>query len=387
MGAKAPSCTSANFGPHGTGPYVVKDFKANDVVVYEPNPYYREPGKPAFSTLTLKGGGDAASAARSVLESGEQDYAWNLQIEPEILATMEKAGKGALIRSFGSQTERLLFNAYNADPALGPKRSTKEGGAHPSLSDPAVRRALAMAIDRDLLIETGYGDSGRASCNIVPAPEVYASSGNDSWCRKQDIAGANKLLDDAGWKRGPDGIRAKNGVKLSYLFQTATNSVRQSFQALIKDDWAKLGVATELRNISASVFFGGDPGSPDTFQKFFADVEMYTNNFDGTDPEKYLSEWTCTKIPSPESGWRGQNIPRYCNADYDALSAEYGRTADPAKRIEIAKKMNDKLTADGVHVVLVHRGDTSARAKTLEGVRMNSWDSQMWNIADWTRKK
>jgi peptide/nickel transport system substrate-binding protein len=387
MGAKAPECTAANFGPHGTGPFKVKDFKANDVVVYEANPFYREADKPAFATLTLKGGGDAASAARSVLETGEFDYAWNLLIEPEILATMEKAGKGVVISSFGSLVERIVLNTYAVDSALGAKRSTKEAGLHPFLSDPAVRKALALAIDRDILVEAGYGKSGRPTCNIVPAPPAYDSTGNDSWCLKQDLKQANKLLDDAGWKKGPDGIRAKNGVKISMLYQTSTNSVRQAAQALIKDWWSQIGVATELRNISASVYFGGDPGSPDTFQKFYADVEMYANNFDGTDPEKYLAEWTCDKIPSPQSGWRGQNIPRYCNPAYDTIVAEYGKTAEPAKRIELAKKLNDMLTADLVHIPLIHRGDVSARAASLEGVKMNSWDSQLWNVADWSRKK
>jgi peptide/nickel transport system substrate-binding protein len=387
MGARAPECTSANFGPHGTGPFKVKEFKANDVVLFEANPYYRDPNKPAFATLTLKGGGDAASAARSVLETGEFDYAWNLLIEPEILATMEKAGKGVVISSFGSLVERINVNAFAVDSSLGAKRSTKEAGPHPFLSDPAVRRALSLAIDRDLLVETGYGKSGKASCNVIPAPPAYASTGNDSWCLKQDVAAANKLLDDAGWKKGPDGIRAKGGVKLSVLFQTSTNSVRQAAQALIKDMWAQIGVQTELRNVSASVFFGGDPGSPDTFQKFYADLEMYANNFDGTDPEKYLAEWGCDKIPAPQTGWRGQNIPRYCNPAYDALITEYAKTAIPEQRAEIAKKMNDMLAADGAHIVLVHRGDVSARAKSLEGVRMNSWDSQLWNVADWYRKK
>lgn len=387
MGAKAPECTAANFGPHGTGPFRVKDFKANDVVVYEANPYYRDPNKPAFATLTLKGGGDAASAARSVLETGEFDYAWNLLIEPEILATMEKAGKGVLISSFGSLVERIIMNPYAVDASLGAKRSTKEAGPHPFMADPAVRRALSLAIDRDLLVEAGYGKSGRATCNLVPAPMAYDSTGNNAWCLKQDLTAANKLLDDAGYKKGPDGIRAKNGVKLSVLYQTSTNSVRQATQALVKDMWAQIGVTTELRNISASVYFGSDPSSPDTTQKFYAEVEMYANNFDGTDPEKYLAEWTCDKIPTPQNGWRGQNSARYCNADYDALVAEYGKTADPAKRIEIAKKLNDKLTSDGAIMPLIHRGDVSARAKTLAGVKMNSWDSQLWNIADWSRAK
>jgi len=387
VGPAAPGCTSANFGPIGTGPFVVKDFKPNDVITYVANPNYRDPAKPAFATVTLKGGGDAASAARAVLETGEFDYAWNMQVEPEVLATMVAAGKGKLVTAFGTNVERINLNWYNPDPALGDKRSTKEGGPHPALSDPAVRRALALAIDRDIIDEAGYGEAGKPTCNIVPAPEAFNSTKNDSWCLKQDIEGANKLLDDAGWVKGPDGIRAKNGVKLSFLYQTSTNSVRQAVQELVKDMWSQIGVGAELRNISASVFFGGDPASPDTFQKFYADVEMYTNNFSGTDPEKYLAEWLCDKVPSPANGWQGQNIPRYCNPKYDELVAVLSKTADPAKREEISKQLNDMLTEEGAHIPLIHRGNVSSHSLTLEGVKINGWDSELWNIADWSRKK
>ena len=387
VGAKAPGCTAANFGPIGTGAFMVADFKPNDVITFKANPNYRDPAKPAFASITLKGGGDAASAARAVLETGEYDYAWNAQVEPEVLQTMLAAGKGRLEISFGTQVERINLNHFNADPSLGAKRSTKEAGPHPSLKDPAVRRALSLAIDRDIIVEAGYGQSGRATCNILPAPEVVASTKNDSWCLKQDIEGANKLLEDAGWKKGSDGIRAKDGVRLSYLYSTSTNSVRQATQELVKAMWAEIGVDAELRNASASVFFGGDPASQDTFQKFYADVEMYTNNFDGTDPEKYMAEWLCDKIPGPANGWQGQNIPRYCNPDYDKLVSELSRTADLDKRAAIAKQLNDMLTEEGAHIALVHRGDQSSFAVTLEGIKMNSWDSQVWNIADWSRKK
>jgi peptide/nickel transport system substrate-binding protein len=386
MGAKAPECTAQNFGPIGTGPFKVKDFKANDVVQYEMNEKYREDGKPHFSSILFKGGGDAASAARSVLETGEFDYAWNLQVEPEILSQMAAAGKGEIVSSFGTSVERLMVQFTNPDPALGDKRATVEGGPHPYLSDPAVRRALSLAIDRQVLVDAGYGAGGQIGCNLLPAPAVYASTAND-WCKTQDIAGANKLLDDAGWVRGADGVRAKDGVRLSILFQTSTNSVRQGTQALIKQMWEEIGVETELKNISASVFFGGDQSSPDTFQKFFSDIEMYTNNFDGTDPEKYMSEWSCKEMPAPANQWLGNNMSRYCDPAYDALVAELSKTASLEKRAEIAKKMNDMVVGAGAIIPLIHRGDISAHAITLGGVKMNSWDSELWNVQDWYRTK
>ena len=142
LGVKAVECTDANFGPIGTGPFKVDEFRANDVVVLSANESFREADKPAFATATFKGGGDAASAARSVLETGEFDYAWNLQVEPEVLAQMEAAGKGKVVTAFGTSVERLMVNQTNNDPALGrtSARSTSTGPT-PIPSSPIPRCA------------------------------------------------------------------------------------------------------------------------------------------------------------------------------------------------------------------------------------------------------
>lgn len=385
LGAKAPECTDANFMPIGTGPFKVTDFRPNDVISFDANPNYRDPAKPAFATATLKGGGDAAAAGRAVLETGEFDYAWNLQLAPDVLANMEAAGKGKVVSSFGTLVERIMINLTNPDPALGDERATAKH-PHPFLTDMNVRKALSMAIDRNLLVEIGYGDAGRPTCNVLPAPEIYKSSANDA-CLVQDVEGAKKLLDDAGWVAGADGVRAKDGVRLSMLYQTSTNAVRQDFQALIKQWWADIGVETELRNIDASVFFGGDPASPDTFQKFYADVEMYANNFDGTDPESYMANWECKQAPRPETQWQGNNMPRYCSEDYDALVAKMAQTGALEERAKLAKEMNDKLMQDYIILPLVDRGRVSAHSNTLGGVIMNTWDSELWNAADWRRTR
>jgi peptide/nickel transport system substrate-binding protein len=385
LGAKAPECTEANFNPIGTGPFRVTEFRPNDVISLEANPHYRDPAKPAFATVTFKGGGDAAAAGRAVLETGEFDYAWNLQLAPDVLAKMAAAGKGKAISAFGSLVERIEMNMTDPDPAHGDRRATADH-PHPILSDLKVRKALSMAIDRNLLVEVGYGQAGRPTCNLVPAPEIYASPNTD--CMAQDIEGAKKLLDEAGWVPGGDGVRVKDGKRLKLLYQTSVNAVRQDFQALIKQWWADIGVETELKTVDASVYFGGDPGSPDTFQKFYADVEMYANNFDGTDPEAYLAQHTCDKAPRPETQWLGENINRYCDKAYDDLVAELGRTADLEKRGEIGIKLNEMLTKESYVVVpLVDRGRVSAHSNSLGGVILNTWDSELWNIADWHRVK
>ena len=299
---------------------------------------------------------------------------------------MESAGKGEVLVAFGTLVERIMVNQTNPDSSLGDERATI-AHPHPFLSDKSVRQALSMALDRELLTEIGYGAKmGRPTCNVLPAPAIYASTANND-CLVQDIPGANKLLDDAGWKKGSDGVRSKDGVRLQMLYQTSTNAVRQDFQSLIKQWWTAIGVETELRNIDASVFFGGNVSSPDTFQKFFADVEMYANNFDGTDPEAYMGNWACGKIPSPSNQWQGENMPRYCSDAYDELVAEMAKTGELTKRATLAKAMNDKLMQEYIIIPLVDRGRVSARSNTLGGVIMNAWDSELWNAADWYRIK
>ena len=384
LGPKAPECTEANFNPIGTGPFVVTDFRPNDVITFAANEFYRDPNKPAFATVTFKGGGDATAAGRAVLETGEFDYAWNLQLAPDVLANMAAAGKGMTVSGFGTLVERIMINLTDPSASLGDERATL-AHPHPFLTDINVRKALSLAIDRELLVEIGYGVAGKVTCNVLPAPAIYASTANDA-CKVQDIAGANALLESAGWVKGSDGVRAKDGVRLSILYQTSTNAVRQDFQALIKQWWSDIGIETELRNIDASVFFGSDPGSPDTYQKLWTDVEMYANNFSGSDPESYMANWASDKIPSPETQWQGSNMPRYVNAEYDAMVAKMAITANIDERAALAKAMNDMLMQDYVIIPLVYRGRVSAHSNALGGVKLNTWDSEMWNIADWYRK-
>lgn len=385
-GTAASSCTQQNFNPIGTGPWTVKEFRTNDTVSYEANPNYRDPAKPAFATAVIKGGGDAASAARAVLETGEFDYGWNIQVAPDVLAPMQAAGKGETIAAFGTLVERLELNLTDASSDLPEGERSTSKHPNPILSDEKVRRALSMALDRELLNEVGYGDAGKPTCNLVPAPAVYASDNTE--CLAQDVEGAKALLDEAGWVAGADGVREKDGRRLKLLFQSPINPIRQDYQAMIKQWWQDIGVETELKTIDPSVFFGSDAGSPDTFPRFYADVEMYANNFDGTDPEPYLAHRTCDKMPSAETQWQGENINRFCDPEYDRLVAELGQTAGLEERATIAKKLNDMLTKDSMSMIpLIARGDLSVKANSLGGVIMNTWDSELANTADWYRFK
>jgi len=376
-----------NLAPIGTGPYKVTDFKPGDVVTYAINENYRDPNKPFFKEVQLKGGGDATSAARAVFQTGDVDYAWNLQVEAQVLNQLSQGGKATLVTALSPNVERLLINQAdpNADDGTGAR--AEPSTRHPFLSDLNVRKAFAMAVDRKSIGGQLYGPAGQASCNMVTSPPDVVSKNTDSMdvC-KFDIAAANQLLDQAGWAKGSDGIRAKNGVKMHVVFQTTVNPLRQKEQDIVKSGWQQLGVEVELKSVDAGVFFSSDAGNPDTAAHFYTDVEMYTNGASSPDQTQYIALWTTDQIASKANQWHGNNYLRWSNSDYDAIYTQLRTETDPAKRRDLIIKANDILVSQVAMIPLVARTQpTDGISKSIQGEIPNPWDSVLWNIADWTK--
>lgn len=393
VGEAAQECLTENLYPVGTGPYKMIDFsvsesdtETNSTLTYEINEHFRATER-LFPKVVIKGGGDATASARAVLETGEADYGWNLQIDPQTLESLQEIGKGTVRPAFASLVEHLVINFTNPDPALGDRRSEWSDGnnLHPFMTDPEVRRALSLAIDRGHIVERLYGAAGRATCNIIPAPSQYASPNNEG-CLTQDIEEARTLLDEAGWIPGADGIREKDGVRLEVLYQTATNLVRQETQELIKEWWRDIGVETELKNINSGVYFDSNPENPDNVWRFYADVEMYAKGTSSIDPQDYLASWLTTEIPGSGNNWSGGNISRWFNQEYDDLHEELKQTPVGPDRENLVIRMNDMLVQNHVVIPLVDRAFVSALSNSLKGVRANGWDSGLWNIHEWYRE-
>ena len=387
VGKAAASCEAQNTAPLGTGPYRITGFRPNEEALYERNPFYRGP-TPYFDRVVLKGGGDAISAARAVMERGEADYAWNLQVEPDVLAEMEAAGNGKVVSAFASLVERIVVNQTNPDPALGDDRSEYLDGQnpHPFLTFTPIPQAMSMSIDRGLISEQLYGFAGEPTCNVIAGPPNYVSTANDR-CLTQDIEGADRLLDDNGvLDTDGDGVREYNGAPLRITFQTSTNAIRQDTQALIRDWWSQIGIETELVHHDASVYFGGDPvdDKEASLRRFFADVQMYATGPD-IDPQQHLSGQLCKHIPTREDNWAYDNTARSCNPEYDELYDRLSQTSVGPERASLIKQMNDIHVQSFYEIPLVSRGLVSAHLNTLQGVRINGWDSGLWNIAEWRR--
>lgn len=387
----------ANLAPVGTGPYRLVEYNTEMLLVgedagnmvkmrYEANPFFRDLEQLGFREVEVQGGGDAATAMTAVLVEGAVDYAWNLQVDSESLLDVEKSGQGAVISIPSPHVERLMLNRTD------PNRETETGErstlqfAHPFFSDKKVRQAFAHAIDREAIAAL-YGNSATLTTNLLVAPPTY-NSPNTADLYQFDLARAADLLDQAGWvDSNGDGVRDKDGIEMQVVFQTTLNPIRQETQQMIKEALESIGVAVELKVFDASIFFNNEPDNPHNTRHFQADMqEFYTGN-QSPDPGSYMQWWTCDQIPQEANNWAGNNWARWCDETYEALYQQAATELEPEKRRELFIQMNDLLIEEVVHIPLVNRTPPSGVSNTLQGVELTPWDSDLWNIKEWRRKK
>ena len=312
----------ANLKPVGTGPYKFKDFKPGDMVAGEINMNYHMENRPYFDSIEMKGGGDAVSAARAVLQTGEFDFAWNMQVEDEVLMRLEKGGKGRVVISEGGNVEHIQLNTTDPWTEVDGERASLKT-KHPTLSDPAVRQALSLLVDKASVEKFIYGRTGTATANFVNNPEKFRSKTTKY---EFNVDKAADLLEKAGWVKGSDGIRAKDGKKLKFVFQTSINQPRQKTQAIVKQACQKAGVDIEVKAVTASVFFSSDVANPDTYTKFYCDLQMYTVSMTQPDPEVFLRQFLSREAATKENKWQGLNITRWQNRN-TTTSTKPGRSS------------------------------------------------------------
>ena len=380
IGAKSREAPT-NLKPVGTGPYLFKDFKPGDMVSGVINPNYHMANRPFFDSVEMKGGGDAVSAARAVLQTGEYDFAWNMQVEDEILLRLEKGGKGKVAISPGGNIEHIQINFTDPWTEVDGERASVKT-KHPTLSDPAVREALSLLIDKDSVEKHIYGRTGNATANFVNNPEKFRSKTTKY---EFNVDKANAILDKAGWKKGGDGIREKDGKKLKYVFQTSINQPRQKTQAIVKQACQKAGIDIEVKAVTASVFFSSDVANPDTYTKFYSDLQMYTTTMTQPDPQVFMMQFLTEEVSSKANKWQGRNITRWQNKEYDAIHKAGQVEVDPVKRAAMFIKLNEMVVADHVVIPVVARPGVAAMNGKLAAT-ISGWDNNTWDLQDWYKE-
>ncbi|HEV2072714.1 MAG TPA: ABC transporter substrate-binding protein [Thermomicrobiales bacterium] len=372
--------------PIGTGPFVIESFAPNDQVTYVANENYREPNKPFFSSAVIKGGGDAAAAARSVCQTGEYHYAWNLQVEPNVLQQIDEEGEQGNIRvEVGTAVERIHINFSDPWTEVDGQRS-HFGTPHPFLTDDAVRQAMNVACDRETIATEFYGEGQPPTANILTGLELFESP-NTSW--EFNLEKAAQILEDAGWVMDGD-VRAKDGVELSVVYATSVNAVRQKTQAVIKQAFEQIGIKVQLEQIDAGIFFDSGAGNEQNISHFYWDIDMYTNNPGSPVPVSFMLSWyageTGDNVAQESNSWQGQNYQRWANEEFDQLFEELQVATDLDTAAQMLIDLNDILINNVVIIPLVNRAADVFAYSTLlnlENLQIGPFNENYWNIANW----
>ncbi len=376
-----PKSCPINTAPVGTGPFKVKAFTSGDNVQYVINENYREANAPFFDAIDWKGGGDAATAAKAV-QTGQIDWAWNLQVAPDVLKQVTDAGK-TLDVTFGFGVEKIQINFSDPNKEVDGEKSSAKA-PHPFLSDPRVREALSYLVDRDSIATNLYGAAGKPTCNIIPSVPPQTSAKNTT-CGF-DVAKANQLLDQAGWVKGADGIRARNGVPMKIVFTSTVNPIRKKTEQVIKQAFQQAGIGMDIKNVDSGVFFGA-PTDPDAGARFERDLQMWTLGPLLPDAQVFFEGFTTSQIAQKANNWSGANDDRFSDPKYDALVDQLKKELDPEKRARLQIQCNDYLMNNHVEIPIVDRASVNGHRTDLINTNPTPWDWSVWNIAYWQIKK
>lgn len=370
-----------NLRPVGTGPYLFDIFKPGDVLHARRNPNYHVPAKPHFDEIDIKGGGDATSAARAVMQTDDYDFAYNLQVEDGLLKRMEAAGKGKIEIVPSAHIEHIQLNASDPWGEVDGERASPKS-RHPIFSDKRIRQALTMLVDRSSIERAIYGRDASATANFLNAPMRFVNK-DTSWTFTIDQA--TTLLDKAGWKRGADGIRQKDGRRFKLVFQTATNSLRQKTQMVFKSACQKAGIEVELKTVDAGVFFSSDPANPDNIGHFYADLQMYTSPLNQPDPGAFMQQFLSDQVSCKANNWQARNVTRWQNDEFDeAYRASQGEM-DPVKRAALVIRLNELVVGEVAVIPIVTRKVLAGMKKNIQA-SLSAWEAYTWDLGSWYRE-
>lgn len=345
-----------NNAPIGTGPFKWKERMAGDHIELEANADYHMDG-PFFKTLIVKYIPDL-NVMYTQFKSGDVDVVGLQWITPDHYAeakdlpgkTVEIAGTGTF-ESFGLNMMR------------------------PQFQDLAVRQALYAAIDKTSIIDALYYGIPRPTETYMPQQSAYY---NDALPKHEfNIAAANKLLDDAGWKKGADGIREKGGVKLSFTNSTtAGNHLREQVQQFLQQSFKDIGVEMKISNLPPAVMWGEY-----WMKSQFDTVIVGLNVLLGADPD--TSDYFMSTASAARGG-AGQNNFCYQSEEVDALLKKGGETFVPEDRKAIYKKIQEVVRADLPFLPIFQYAVCKGRKATVSGPTPNVNNRiDSWNIRDW----
>ncbi|GHG85694.1 peptide ABC transporter substrate-binding protein [Pseudodonghicola xiamenensis] len=350
--------TPFNNAPIGTGPFKFKTRMAGDHIELEANADYHMDG-PFLKTLIIKYVPDL-NVMYTQFKSGDIDVIGLQYITPDHLAEAETL-KGKVVTVAGTATfESLGLNM-----------------TRPQFQDRAVRQALYAALDKSSIIEALYYGVPSPTETYMPRQSYYYNP--DLPKHEFSIDKANAILDEAGWMRGPDGIREKNGVKLVFSNSTtAGNHLREQAQQFMQQTFSQIGVKMEIKNLPPAVMWGDY-----WMNSEFDSVVVGLNALAGADPD--TSNYFMSTM-SPALGGSGQNTFAYQNPKVDELLVKGAATFVPEQRKAIYEEIQMIIREDLPFLPMFQYAVIKGWKDDVTGPAPNVNNRiDTWNVRDWKR--
>ncbi|MEV3968777.1 ABC transporter substrate-binding protein [Streptomyces sp. NPDC050698] len=354
-GEQDPNTGSFNTEPVGTGPYVLSNWSKGEKLTFKANPRYWG-GRPKVKTFTMAViGDDNVRATR--LRSGDLDGA---VLPPNLAAT------------FKGDDARRTHQARSYD-----FRAVTLPTANEVTGDRAIRQALDAAVDREAMVDKILDGAGRPAYGPLPVDDPAFTADIE---RAQDLGRARKILDEAGWKPGKDGIRAKGGQRAAFgLLYPSGDKVRQDHALAYASDAKKAGIDVTVESATWEVI---EPRMKDT---------AVLAGFGSTgDPDFGLY----TLLHSSLAGDGFNNMARYDNPAVDRALDDGRRGQDPQTRRAAYDKLQRALVQDPGYTFLTHIDHLYVLADRWEGLTTQLEPHEhgfasgpWWNIEDWQPKR
>jgi peptide/nickel transport system substrate-binding protein len=357
--AKVPDMNTAayNTNPIGTGPYQLVKRVAGSHMVYKKNPAYHR-GAPAIEQVIHKFVPDQ-TVLYTQFKTGEIDVLGLHGVPPERFDEARNLSGRQALETPAPWVEFIYFNC-----------------GKPQFKEKVVRQALYYAVDKKKWIEdVYYGLPPRTLSYLHPTHWAYNQNLKDPGHNPRKAA---EMLEGAGWKKGADGIRTKNGVKLKFSMSTTAGAkAREQAEALIQANWKEIGVAMEIKNMPASVVWG-EYTTKSQFDTLMVGWEPTV----GMDPD-YTARCHSKQIPVKDGV--GSNYVQYENPALDKLLEEGVLISDMQKRKAVYDKIQDILHDDVPFAPIFAWTFMYAKKNDLKGYKVNPYVTDItWNIQEWS---
>jgi peptide/nickel transport system substrate-binding protein len=335
-----------------SGPYRVKEIKLGSHVVLVPNEKYNGPktniDSVIFRLIPNTQALEANLLSGTINMIGELGITFDqaLALEKRLKKDERLRKKFEVLYRAGTVYEHVDLNLRNN-----------------LLQDVRLRRALLFAIDRQSMVDALFEGRQKVAIHSLHPYDPYYTEDVEKYPYNPEMA--KKLLDEAGWKTGSDGIRVKDGKRLSIsIMSTAQNKTRENVEVFLQNQFKKVGVDLKIKNQPARVFFG------ETVRKgLYPDLAMFAWISSPDNPPK--STLYSGEIPTKENGHSGQNSGAYRNKLVDESLDKLETEMDMKVRRELMKTVMQEYMKDVPVLPLYMRAQIAVIPKRLEGFRLS----------------